>query len=207
MRLMTQLLPRLSAIALAAMLGSAQADTGPSISGDPATVKADGTAMLQLTVQVPAVPLLASVDLKLSGWGPGLQFNPGASSAVLSSSAVPVLWTELESNALFVIGTDTSYGLTIFLPDPLEDLPAGSYGLNLAFHWTGNYDVEVVHNVKVVVDLSYVVDGLEGPEWLTLPTGEFNTSITVSAIPEPTPTAMLLGGLAVLGWLAKRRAA
>ena len=205
MRLITQHLPRLSAIALAAMLGSAHADTGPSISGDPATVKADGTAMLQLTVQVPAVSKFAAVDLTLSGWGPGLLFDTSASSVVLNSPAIPVQWSVLEDNATFFNSENTSYGLTFWLPDPLGDLPAGTYGLNLGFKWTGGFDVEVVHKVKVNVDLTKLVDDFD-PPFVPLP-GEREFSITVSAIPEPTPTALLLGGLAVLGWMARRRAA
>ena len=189
-------LPRLSALALAAVLAAnqaAQAET-LTVTGVPGTTVQGQTSMLQLAVELSQSLAVEGLALNLTWQSTGLSFN-AAQSTVLGLS-----WASLAGLvdwSLSAPPTDApgAFGLSVIFSSPVL-LPASTATVSLAFKG----EAEGVYDVLTEIVLAY--DG-----GLSSLDGSNITAMTVTAVPEPTPTALLLGGLAVLGWLAKRRAA
>ncbi len=195
MRFTSQHLPRLSALALATVLGSAQANGGLEVSGTSTGATVGGVAELLLTIKLYESYQIDGIDFQMD-WESGLQFDRPA------SLAFNLPWVNLiglmndplfpPSEALEV----STYDLVGIIGQPLF-LDAGEWTVRLAFVGLQEGPFTVNYSLDLIADQGDTV----------LDSGLKSTLITISPIPEPTPTALLLGGLAMLGWLAKRRSA
>lgn len=194
MRFTSHSFPRLSALALAAMLGSAQGSPGMVVTGVSAGATVGQTAHLFLTIDLTEVVVVDGIRFEMGWDASGLSFDATSSTAFGQSWSG--LLGLLDPSFVTITSAPGSYVLDAFLAAPLP-LPAGSQTLNLAF--TGLQ--EGTHAVTSTLDLVYDI----GNGQLTVQ--GLSTDINISAVPEPTPTALLLGGLAMLGWLTRRRAA
>ena len=164
------------------------------MTGVPGTTVQGQTSMLQLAVELSQSLAVEGLALNLTWQSTGLSFN-AAQSTVLGLS-----WASLAGLvdwSLSAPPTDApgAFGLSVIFSSPVL-LPASTATVSLAFKG----EAEGVYDVLTEIVLAY--DG-----GLSSLDGSNITAMTVTAVPEPTPTALLLGGLAVLGWRAKRRAA
>ena len=189
-------LTRLSAIALAAFAGSAHADVEPNLiitSSSPGAVVGH-VAELLLQFDVAQQISLETLTIQLD-WPLGtLKFLPQ------SSMAMGVSWDDLELNVGMggVTSADGAYTIDGFL-SPTIELTDGTAEVRLSFLG----EQPGLHKVNYVLSFS----GSTTIDTFVELTGRDFAFVDISPIPEPTPTALLLGGLAMLGWLAKRRAA
>jgi hypothetical protein len=193
MRFTPQQLPRLSALVLSAAIGSAHAAVGGlDITGSATSAQVGSNAQLTIEVNL-AEPLL--VD--------GLQvlfdFNPAALQFDSALSDVGgISWSTLVSLAGPGADTDASdgqLGFAALLPTSTL-VPAGVFTATLVFNGLAVGSHRVDYSLELATDLGE--SSLSGSNF---------TNVAITPVPEPTPTALLLGGLAMLGWLAKRRAA
>ena len=189
-------LTRLSAIALAALASGAHAGVQPNLtitSSTPDTV-VGGVAELLLRFNVEVPVSLETLTIQLNWVADALEFLPS------SSMAMGVGWDDLVAN----VGNDgvtssaDAYAIDGFL-SPTIDLNDSTAEVRLSFlgKQVGLQQVSYVLSFSGSTTIDTFVES----------TGSGFASINVSPIPEPTPTALLLGGLAVLGWMARRRAA
>lgn len=199
MRLNSFHLPRLTALMLAALVGSAHADGVFAINGTAASTVVGGTTQLVLSFNLAAPIWVEGATFTLDWNAAALRFDP------LASSAGGLSWASLgelfDSSLTVVTGGLGSYTLNAVFATP-QELTASVQTLSLAFTGLKAFDSAepYSHDVTAMLDLGYDTG-------LSQLSGSAVTHILVTAVPEPTPTALLLGGLAVLGWLAKRRAA
>ena len=195
MRLTSQHLPRLSALALAAVLGTAHAADSPlGLSGSSVGAVVGSNALLTIDVDLTAPVLVDGLDVLFDFDPASLSFDPSL------STVLGVSWATFTSQPGLTADNDAAdgqLGFSALLPSPLLVSP-GSFSANLVFKGlqVGSHDV----------GYSVVLATVNGLDVDTL-SGAGMTPITISPIPEPTPTALLLGGLAALGWMARRRAA
>lgn len=189
-------LTRLSAIALAALASSAHAVVQPDlpITSSTPNVVVGGVAELLLRFHVDVPVSLETLTIQLNWVADALEFLPA------SSMAMGVGWDDLVAN----VGNDgitssaDAYTIDGFL-SPKIDLNDSTAEVRLSFlgKQVGFQQVSYVLSFSGSTTIDTFVES----------TGAGFASINVSPIPEPTPTALLLGGLAMLGWLAKRRSA
>ncbi len=181
------------ALALAALVPAARADTALTLTGSGGSTTIGGSTTLALTLDLPtAVPVLA-LTLSFDWDGAGLSFDRAASSGFGISWASLVGLGGPDPDTIETSSAG-SYTLNSVLLGTLN-LPAGQPTLQLAFTGLSAGAFPVTYHVDLVDDQFATIAG----------TG--SAPITVSAVPEPTPALALLAGLGVLGWMAKRRAA
>lgn len=195
MRFTSHSLPRLSALALAAVLGTAQAADSPlALSGSSVGAMVGSNALLTIDVDLTASVLVDGLDVLFNFDPASLSFDPNLSNVLGVSwatfTAQPGVFADEDAG-------DGELGFSALLPFSTL-LSPGSFSANLVF--------EGLQVGSHAVSYSLVLATVNGLDVDTL-TGMGMTPVNISAVPEPTPTALLLGGLAVLGWLAKRRAA
>lgn len=194
MRLTSQHLPRLSALTLAAFLGTSQAADFPlGLSGTSVGAVVGSNATLTIGVNLSNPVLVDGLDVLFAFDPLSLRFDANLSTVLGMSWATFIAQPYVVADENPIGGL----GFTALLPFPVMVSPA-TFSANLVFKGlqVGSHDV----------GYSVVLATVNGLDVDTL-SGAGMTPITISPVPEPTPTALLLGGLAVLGWLAKRRAA
>jgi hypothetical protein len=192
MRLTSQHLPRLSALTLAAFLGTSQAADFPlGLSGTSVGAVVGSNATLTIGVNLSNPVLVDGLDVLFAFDPLSLRFDANLSTVLGMSWATFIAQPDVVADENPIGGL----GFTALLPFPVLVSPA-TFSANLVFEGlqAGSHDVS--YSLVLATDL--------GANSLS---GDGLTPIAISPVPEPTPTALLLGGLAVLGWLAKRRAA
>ncbi len=187
-----QHLPHLASLALATCLGGAQAADFPlDLSGTSVGAVVGSNATLTIGVNLSEPVLVNGLDVLFAFDPVSLRFDANLSTVLGMSWATFITQPDVVADENPVDGL----GFTALLPLAVLVSPA-TFSANLVFEGLqpGNHDVS--YSLVLAMDL--------GENTLS---GADLTPITISAIPEPTPTALLLAGLAALGWLAKRRAA
>ena len=160
--------------------------------------KVNGIAEIVLRFDVTEALNLEDLTFQFDWNGTILEFRPGQSTAFGRTWADLVQDIDAGGSAVEK-SISGSYSLNGYV-QPSFELPSGTAEVRLAFFGLidGRSDVKFV--VSFAGSATSIDDFIES-------TGLGEASLTISPIPEPTPTALLLGGLAVLGWMARRRAA
>lgn len=194
MRLTSQHLPRLSALALAAVLGTAHAADSPlGLSGSSVGAVVGSNATLTIGVNLSNPVLVDGLDVLFAFDPLSLRFDANLSTVLGMSWATFIAQPEVVADEDPIGGL----GFSALLPFSVLVSPA-TFSANLVFEGLQAGSHDVGYSVVLATFNGLDVDTLSGAGM---------TPITISPIPEPTPTALLLSGLAVLGWLARRRAA
>lgn len=161
-------------------------------SASSASVLQGGSATLTVTLDL-------SDPVSLSGFTFAATWDTGALSNDLST--VQVLGSSLASFAAqFTVAfneissDDHHLGIVLIAPPSPVIMPAGTSTISFGITGLtlGSHDVQYT--------LSLTDDGFND-----IAAAGFSGNVTVSAVPEPSPAALLLAGVAVLGLLARRK--
>lgn len=185
----------LTTLAAAAALAFALPAQAVTINGSssPASTGVGGSTWVTLSLDVSADVQLIALTFNLDWPSTGLALDLAHSTA-LGQSWVDFSATFDPDPANTQVNLTSSHlGISTFLP--LPTLTAGTHTVQLAF--TGV--APGVHEVKYDLDLGDL-DGIDHQI-------AGSALVTVSAVPEPSPTLMLAAGLAALGLIARRRRA
>jgi hypothetical protein len=183
---MSRFAPLALAAALALAAGAAHAADPLDLVATPASTTIGQATSVLMTVNLPNGLDLAALTFHLDWDSTKLSYNAAA------TTVLGLDWTQL-SSAAFVQVNDAPGTFSVDgILDPSHPVAPGASSLNLSF--TGL--AAGVHSVKyslLLTDASFADTFAEG-----------NVAVTVSAIPEPSPQALLLAGLGVFGLLSLR---
>lgn len=202
-------------LALAALLGLAgtlaQAQVGLAQDTSGATVLQGDTAVATLTLSFDAPYLLAGGDLSLTFDSEGLEFRPDLSTVggvpmaslpaqmAALNALLPPDTPELLLGSLVFDVHPGSAGVSAILPFGLEqDVGGNSVAISLAFAGRPGTVLGQAYQVNYAI-------GVFDDQFNESRFDDRSFNVTINAVPEPATYALMLGGLAAVGALARRR--
>lgn len=184
------------ACALALCLASPAQAVTVTGSATSASVTQGGSATVTLTLDVSDPTDLLGLTLT-ADWGVGALSVDLASAQAFGGSlaSFAALYTDISE----VSADDHHLGVAVGALVAPFSLPAGPSTIQLTF--TGLLvGVQTINYFVELTDTSMLSEPFPPPA-----SASFDATITVSAVPEPSPAALLAAGIAVMGLLARRK--